>query len=78
MNMKIALIGCGEVGDCYAKAWVAGGHSIVGICELRQDAEMQARAASYGSPLHGEPGSWLAQADIVAVSYTHLTLPTKA
>lgn len=65
MNMKIALIGCGEVGDCYAAAWVAGGHSIVGICELRQDAEMQARAASYGSALHAEPGPWLAQADIV-------------
>lgn len=63
--MKIALIGCGEVGDCYARQWVAGGHSIVGICELRNDAEMQARAASHGSTLHAEPGPWLAEADIV-------------
>lgn len=63
--MKIALIGCGEVGDCYAQAWLEGGHSIVGICELRQDAEMQARARAHGSTLHSEPGAWLAQADIV-------------
>lgn len=63
--MKIALIGCGEVGDCYARQWVAGGHRIVGICELRNDAEMQARAASHGSTLHAEPGPWLAEADIV-------------
>jgi len=65
MKMKIALIGCGEVGDCYAREWVAGGHVIVGIGELRQDAEMQARAASHGSVLHAEAGPWLAEADIV-------------
>lgn len=53
------------MGECYAQAWVAGGHSIVGICELRQDAAMQARAASHGSVLHAEPGPWLAHADIV-------------
>lgn len=63
--MKIALIGCGEVGACYAQAWVAAGHSIVGICELRQDPEMQARAAAAGSVLHGAPGPWLDEADIV-------------
>ncbi|MFD4838572.1 DUF1932 domain-containing protein [Achromobacter sp. NPDC058515] len=63
--MKIALIGCGEVGHCYARAWTAAGHAIVGIGELRQDSEMTARAQAVGAGLHAEPGSWLAQADVV-------------
>lgn len=64
--MKIALIGCGEVGHCYAQAWLAAGHELAGSCDLRQDPEMQARVAAYGSTLHREPGPWLAQADLVA------------
>lgn len=63
--MKIALIGCGEVGHCYALAWRAAGHDIHAICELRQDAEMQARAAAHGAALHDAPGPWLAGADLV-------------
>ncbi|SAI70435.1 Prephenate dehydrogenase [Bordetella ansorpii] len=63
--MKIALIGCGEVGHCYALAWRAAGHSIIGIGELRQDAEMQARAREHGAALHGASGAWLADADLV-------------
>lgn len=63
--MKIALIGCGEVGHCYAQAWLAGGHTIAGACDLRDDADMQARVQSYGSQLHARPGAWLADADIV-------------
>lgn len=66
VQMKIALLGCGEVGHCYAGAWRAGGHQIVGICELRQDAEMQQRAQAHGAPLHATPGAWLQEADIVA------------
>lgn len=63
--MKIALIGCGEVGHCYARAWIAAGHAIVGICELRTDDEMAARAQAAGTVIHPEPGPWLAQADVV-------------
>lgn len=63
--MNIALIGCGEVGHCYARAWTAAGHRIVGICELRQDGEMAARARAAGTALHTEAGPWLAQADVV-------------
>lgn len=63
--MKIALIGCGEVGHCYAQAWLAAGHEIVAVCELRQDAEMQARVQGYGAALHAAPGAWLAEADLV-------------
>ncbi|SIT30012.1 DUF1932 domain-containing protein [Achromobacter sp. MFA1 R4] len=63
--MKIALIGCGEVGHCYARAWTAAGHTLVGICELRADDEMVRRAQAAGAPLHTAPGPWLAAADAV-------------
>ena len=63
--MKIALIGCGEVGHCYAQAWQAAGHEIVAVCELREDDEMRARVQGYGATLHALPGAWLAEADLV-------------
>ncbi|MCY1203621.1 NAD binding domain of 6-phosphogluconate dehydrogenase [compost metagenome] len=63
--MKIALLGCGEVGSCYAQAWDAAGHAVIGICELRQDEEMAGRARRHGAELHAEPGPWLREADIV-------------
>lgn len=63
--MKIALIGCGEVGSCYAQAWRTAGHTVFAVCELRQDAEMQAQVQGYGATLHATPGAWLAQADLV-------------
>ncbi|MBR8653944.1 NAD(P)-dependent oxidoreductase [Achromobacter sp. Marseille-Q0513] len=63
--MKIALLGCGEVGSCYGQAWTAAGHHIIGICELRDDEAMRARATSLNAALHAEPGPWLAEADIV-------------
>ncbi|RAP64747.1 6-phosphogluconate dehydrogenase [Achromobacter sp. HZ01] len=63
--MKIALLGCGEVGSCYAQAWTDAGHRMAGICDLRQDEEMTARARRYGAGLHAAPGPWLREADIV-------------
>ncbi|ANN80070.1 NAD(P)-dependent oxidoreductase [Bordetella flabilis] len=63
--MKIALIGCGEVGQCYAAAWRKAGHAIYAICEIRQDPDMQALARGFGAALHAAPGAWLADADIV-------------
>ncbi|MGS1010586.1 NAD(P)-binding domain-containing protein [Achromobacter anxifer] len=73
--MKIALMGCGEVGSCYAQAWSAAGHVLVGICELRQDEEMTARARRHGAALHAEPGAWLGEADIVVSAvYGHAAL----
>jgi len=73
--MKIALLGCGEVGSCYAQAWVAAGHAVTGICELRQDEEMAGRARRHGAVLHAEPGPWLREADIVVSAvYGHAAL----
>ncbi|WP_233233771.1 NAD(P)-dependent oxidoreductase [Bordetella sp. LUAb4] len=63
--MKIAILGCGEVGHCYAQAWMAAGHTIQAVCELRQDEDMQARVQSYGATLHPAPGPWLADVDLV-------------
>ncbi|WP_144630296.1 NAD(P)-dependent oxidoreductase [Bordetella genomosp. 13] len=77
--MKIALIGCGEVGHCYALAWRAAGHSIAGIGELRQDAAMQARAREHGATLHGTLGGWLAEADlVVSAVFGHAALDVAA
>ncbi|HYG41995.1 MAG TPA: NAD(P)-binding domain-containing protein [Bordetella sp.] len=70
--MKIALIGCGEVGHCYAQAWLAAGHGVPAVCELRQDGAMRAQAHAYGAMLHTTPGPWLAQADlVVSAVYGH-------
>lgn len=73
--MKIALIGCGEVGFCYAQAWSAAGHTLLGICELRQDEEMAGHARRHGAGLHAVPGAWLGEADIVVSAvYGHAAL----
>lgn len=75
INMKIALIGCGEVGRCYAQAWRGRGHEIYAVGELRDDAEMQATVGGYGAALHAAPGPWLADADIVVSAvYGHAAL----
>jgi 3-hydroxyisobutyrate dehydrogenase-like beta-hydroxyacid dehydrogenase len=63
--MKLALIGCGEVGSCYAQAWVAAGHNLIGVVELRHDEEMAARVHACGARLHATPGPWLHEADMV-------------
>lgn len=79
--MKIALIGCGEVGHCYAEAWLSKGHEVVAVCELRQDAEMQARVQGYGAALYATPGDWLADADLVVSAvfgYAALAVATEA
>ena len=75
LTMKIALLGCGEVGHCYAQAWLAAGFSVPAICELRQDPDMQARARAHGAALHAAPGPWLAEADlVVSAVYGHAAL----
>src|SRR3546814_11639816 len=70
--MNITLIGCGEVGHCYAQAWQAAGYALPAICELRQDEAMQARAQACGATLHAAPGPWLAESDlVVSAVYGH-------
>lgn len=70
--MNITLIGCGEVGHCYAEAWLAAGHSLSAICELRQDDAMRARVHAYGATLQAAAGPWLADADlVVSAVYGH-------
>ncbi|HTJ99084.1 MAG TPA: NAD(P)-binding domain-containing protein [Bordetella sp.] len=77
--MKIALLGCGEVGHCYAQAWRTAGHEIAAVCELRQDADMQARVRGHGAVLHAAPGPWLADADVVVSAvYGHAALALAA
>ena len=52
------------------------GPGIVARLMLRTDAEL-ATLIHDGLPAKGMPGSALADAELKAVSYTHLTLPTK-
>lgn len=62
--MNIALIGCGEVGRCYASALLAAGQRVVRLYDVNTD-----NAASLSRDLNVsvEPGlgDWLSQADVV-------------
>jgi 3-hydroxyisobutyrate dehydrogenase-like beta-hydroxyacid dehydrogenase len=62
--MKIAVIGCGEVGLLYAKALVQAGHSLQ-LCDPAPRAAALRLAAEASLPLHTALGSWLSGADLV-------------
>ncbi len=70
--MKIAIIGVGEVGRCYAKALHAAGHEVL-LCEAYPSAAAQALAAELNQSLKPEPGPWLVVVDwvISCVTGTH-------
>lgn len=63
--MKIAIIGCGDVGRCYAHALNAAGHSLLHFCDSRPGPAAEALAQEMGAAMHPEPGPWLAEADLV-------------
>lgn len=70
--MKIAIVGVGEVGRCYAKALHAAGHEVL-LCEAYPSAAAQALAVELNQSLQPEPGPWLAAVDWVmsCVTGTH-------
>jgi 3-hydroxyisobutyrate dehydrogenase len=53
------------VGACYMQAFVAQGHSLVGLCDLQPNAAVAAAVQAAGAQVHTTPGAWLAGADVV-------------
>ncbi len=63
--MKVAIIGCGDVGRCYAKALIDAGHQISELCDSRPSAAVVRYAQEIASNVHSEPGDWLTEVDLV-------------
>lgn len=49
--MKIAIVGAGEVGLTYAGPWIAAGHTLVLLCDLKPSPRAQGFAAEHGLEL---------------------------
>lgn len=62
--MKIAIIGLGEVGRCYARALHACGFELK-LCDARPALAAAALAADCGLPVQTSIGAWLAGCDWV-------------
>lgn len=63
--MNIAIIGCGDVGQCYGKALSAFGHQIPHISDSRTNLAIEQFAKDIGAEFHSEPGPWLSEIDII-------------
>ena len=61
---KIAVIGLGEVGRCYAAPLQAAGFKLE-LCEARPSPAAQTLADAMGQTLHASLGPWLGEADWV-------------
>jgi len=59
------MIGCGEVGACYAQALAAAGYTIAGLIDTQPSPALTALAKQLGAPIHRRPDAHLAQADLV-------------
>jgi len=62
--MKIAIIGLGEVGRCYARALHAGGLELE-LCDARPSPSAQDLAAEWKLPVHDSIGAWLRACDLI-------------
>lgn len=52
------------VGQCYAQALQAQGHTIAAFCDHAPSDALRALAAQLGAPIHAAPGPWLADAEL--------------
>lgn len=62
--MKTILLGGGMVGQCYAQALQAQGHTIAAFCDHAPSDALRALAARLGAAIHAAPGPWLADAEL--------------
>lgn len=63
--MNVSIIGAGQVGQCYARALLAAGHTIHTLCDIAPTPAIEAFATGIGAPLVQQPGAWLGHADVV-------------
>lgn len=61
---EFAVIGFGEVGQCYAAGFARAGLG-VSACDIRPTDASRSVAAALKTPLHEAAGDWLARADVV-------------
>lgn len=66
--MKIAIIGCGDVGRCYATALAKAGHQISDLCDSRPNTKIEQYARELDAALHTDAGPWLSEVDLVITS----------
>jgi len=62
--MRIAIIGCGEVGTCYARALAAVGHRLV-LIDVRTSPALLDLGRQLDARVHHQAGAHLAQVDVV-------------
>jgi 3-hydroxyisobutyrate dehydrogenase len=62
--MKIAIIGLGEVGRCYARALHAGGLELE-VCDARPSPAALDLAVEWRRPVHNAVGAWLHECDLI-------------
>jgi 3-hydroxyisobutyrate dehydrogenase len=62
--MRIAIIGCGEVGRCYAAALAEAGHALE-LCDPKPGPAAETLAARLGVTIHGSADAWLGDCDAV-------------
>lgn len=62
--MRIAILGCGEVGRSYLAAFILGGHQL-DLCDPAPSTESLALAAACNLQIRKSPEDWLRQADLV-------------
>lgn len=80
--LRIAIIGLGEVGRCYAKSLHEAGFELL-LCEAMPSPAAIELSTQWSLPLQDKPGEWLAAADWVvscvtgsfALSVTQQVLP---
>lgn len=61
--MKLAIIGCGEVGGAYGRA--LQGQAELYLCDIVSEGRPGDLAKELGRELHAAPGDWLRACDIV-------------
>ncbi|GAA6120910.1 NAD(P)-binding domain-containing protein [Acidovorax sp. FG27] len=57
--MNIVIFGGGVVGQCYAEALAAQGHTIAGFVDPQPGAALRGLAQRLGAGVHAAPGAWL-------------------
>lgn len=63
--MNIAIIGCGEVGRCYAEAFAKAGHRIVVLCDERPTDAVYKLAETLDAEVTTSAGEWAKKADVI-------------
>lgn len=74
--MRIAIIGCGEVGGAYARA--LHGHASLSLCDIVSEGRPGTLASDLDLPLHTTPGDWLTECDLAIAAVPGAESPLAA